>query len=174
MIFLNRRWYLFYLLHLISMLLRYHHSSPLSPGDILIRNNSFLLEAYRLRITTLSRRYRCHLTVSSQIHMNNKVGQGPTSRSFSQTDCRFFRRAVPKELRSVDGPTPDARRGRMRWWRSAHAVIQCLQNIERPTASSDVLSASGLDREWLLHTLASAVVRSADRKGGRVHMHLTG
>jgi len=34
----------------------------------------------------------------------------PTFRSFSQKNYRFFHRAVPKALRPVDGPTPDAAR----------------------------------------------------------------
>ena len=34
----------------------------------------------------------------------------PTFRSFIQTDCRFFRRAALRELRSADGPTQDVRR----------------------------------------------------------------
>ena len=33
----------------------------------------------------------------------------PTFRTFTQTEYRFFHRAVPKEIRSADGPTQDVR-----------------------------------------------------------------
>lgn len=37
---------------------------------------------------------------------------------------RFFPRAVPRELRSVDVPTAGARRWQVRWWRFAHGATQ--------------------------------------------------
>src|SRR6266704_3917049 len=98
-----------------------------------------------------------------------KAVLGPTFRSFSRRDNRFFRRVALKGLRSADGGAEDARRGRMRWREWTHGATQCLQNIERPNASSGVLSACALDREWFAASQPSgtvAEIRLSDRSAG--------